>query len=69
MGGTLHITNGDSAAGVMREAGFDGEILPWRDVLHEGPVSAEPPLTTLSHLRAHFIADKGWPNSTQYTPR
>lgn len=60
MGGILHITNGDSAAGVMRQAGFEGEILPWRDVLHEGPVSAELPLTTLSHLRAHFIADKGW---------
>jgi hypothetical protein len=60
MGGTLHITNGDSAAGVMGRAGFDGEILPWRDVLHEGPVSAQLPLTTLSHLRAHFLADKGW---------
>ncbi|HUL09470.1 MAG TPA: DUF1835 domain-containing protein [Candidatus Acidoferrum sp.] len=60
MGGTLHITNGDSAAAVMRQAGFAGEILPWRDVLHEGPVSAELPLTTLSHLRAHFLADKGW---------
>jgi hypothetical protein len=60
MGGTLHITNGDSAADVMRKAGFAGEILPWRDVLHEGPVSAELSLTTLSHLRAHFLADKGW---------
>jgi len=60
MGGILHITNGDTACGVMRQAGFDGEVLPWRDVLHEGPVSAELPLTTLSHLRAHFIADKGW---------
>jgi hypothetical protein len=60
MSGTLHITNGDSGAAVMRRAGFDGEILPWRDVLHEGPVSAQLPLVTLSHLRAHFIADKGW---------
>jgi hypothetical protein len=55
-----HITNGDSAAAVMRQAGFDGEILPWRDVLHEGPVSAQLSLTELSHLRAHFLADKGW---------
>jgi hypothetical protein len=60
MGRILHITNGDSAAAVMRQAGFDGDILPWRDVLHEGPVSAQLPLTTLSNLRAHFIADKGW---------
>ena len=61
MGGMLHLTNGDSAAAVMRQAGFDGEILPWRDVLHEGPVSAaQLSLTELSHLRAHFLADKGW---------
>jgi hypothetical protein len=44
----------------MRRAGFDDALLPWRDVLHEGPVSAQLPLVTLSHLRAHFIADKGW---------
>jgi hypothetical protein len=60
MASTLHITNGDSAAAIMRKAGFDGEILPWRDALHEGPVSAQLSLTELSHLRAHFIADKGW---------
>ena len=59
MASTLHITNGDSAAAVMRRAGFSGEILPWRDVLHEGPVSALLPLTTLSPLRAHFIAEAG----------
>lgn len=57
---TLYITNGDSAAAVMRQAGIAGDILPWRDVLHEGPVPADLPLTELSHLRARFIADKGW---------
>ena len=36
----LIITNGDSAAACMREARLDGEILPWRDILHEGPVPA-----------------------------
>ena len=57
---TLYITNGDSAAGTMRRAGFPGDILPWRDVLHEGPVSARLALGELSALRARFIADKGW---------
>lgn len=60
MSATLHITNGDAAAAVMRAAGIDGEILPWRDVLHEGPVSAALPLSELSPIRARFIADKGW---------
>jgi hypothetical protein len=57
MDATLHITNGDSAAGIMRQAGFAGEILPWRDVLHEGRVQAHLPLPELSHIRARFIAD------------
>jgi hypothetical protein len=35
-------------------------FLPWRDVLHEGPVSAQLPLATLRICGAHFLADKGW---------
>ena len=35
----LIITNGDSAAELLRLAGRDGVILPWRDVLHEGPIT------------------------------
>lgn len=34
----LIITNGDSAADLLVAAGLDGDILPWRDVLHEGPI-------------------------------
>ena len=56
----LHVTNGDTAAGLMREAGVAGEILPWRDVLHEGPVPAGLPLAALSDVRARFIAEVGW---------
>lgn len=55
----LHITNGDCAAAVLRKAGMQGDLLPWRDVLHEGPV-ADLPLNELSSLRAKFIADTGW---------
>src|SRR5689334_9869418 len=56
----LHITNGDATVAVMKRAGIAGEILPWRDVLHEGPVPAELTLTELSEVRARFIADCGW---------
>ncbi|MCV6600562.1 MAG: DUF1835 domain-containing protein [Cohaesibacter sp.] len=35
---TLIITNGDSAADLLKEAGIGDTILPWRDVLHEGPI-------------------------------
>jgi hypothetical protein len=37
-----------------------GEFLPWRDVLHEGPVRAGLTLEALSQERAAFIADCGW---------
>ncbi|MFL5595062.1 MAG: DUF1835 domain-containing protein [Gemmatimonadaceae bacterium] len=56
----LNITNGDSAAGTLAEAGIEGKIIPWRDVLHEGPVDSSLPLEELSKARASFIADQDW---------
>ena len=56
----LNITNGDSAVDVLRRAGIDGTMLPWRDVLHVGPVPAGISLPALSSLRAQFIAAQGW---------
>ena len=35
-------------------------MLPWRDVLHEGPVRAGLSLEQLSRERAAFIAECGW---------
>ncbi len=55
----LHITNGDCAVPTIRSAGVDGEILPWRDVLHEGPVPAPATLDSLRPLRARFLAPEG----------
>ncbi|HVG44553.1 MAG TPA: hypothetical protein VM890_07480 [Longimicrobium sp.] len=56
----LHVTNGDAAAEVIRASGVGGEVLPWRDVLHDGPVPAGLPLHELSAVRADFIAGQGW---------
>jgi hypothetical protein len=52
----LHITNGDSAGGSIQESGIGGDVLPWRDVLHEGPVPADLDLEQLSVVRAEFLA-------------
>ena len=57
---TLNITNGDSAVEIMQQAGISGEFLPWRDVLHDGPVPNGLSLDELSELRAKFICDRGW---------
>jgi hypothetical protein len=56
----LHVTNGDSAAGTIRRSGVEGEVLPWRDVLHDGPVPARVTDAELREVRARFLADRGW---------
>lgn len=52
----LILTNGDSAVARLEQAGVAGEVLPWRDVLHDGPVPAMGGLERLSAIRAGFIA-------------
>jgi len=59
LSGALHVTNGDSAADLIREAGIPGEILPWRDVLHDGPVPRDLSLAELSRVRASYLASAG----------
>lgn len=56
----LIITNGDSAVDIMKKAGFEGHLLPWRDVLHEGAVPNNLDLASLSRIRARFISERGW---------
>jgi hypothetical protein len=59
----LHITNGDSAAQAIAGAG-PGEVIPWRDVLHEGPVPAVNP-AELRGVRARFLAEAGWADGAE----
>jgi hypothetical protein len=56
----LHVTNGDSAAAGLRASGVPGEILAWRDILHDGPVPAGLTLEELRPVRARYIAEQGW---------
>ncbi|HUQ48116.1 MAG TPA: DUF1835 domain-containing protein [Gemmatimonadaceae bacterium] len=59
MSPVLHITNGDSAGGLIQESDIGGDVLAWRDVLHEGPVPAGLGLDDLSAVRAEFLAGHG----------
>ena len=53
---TLIITNGDSAADLLGKAGLGDKILPWRDILHEGPIpDADDDLFAM--IRAKYLAD------------
>lgn len=56
----LNITNGDCAVEVMKKAGVPGVFLPWRDVLHDGPVPQGLSLEELSQVRTKFIISRGW---------
>jgi DNA-binding transcriptional MerR regulator len=55
----LHITNGESAGNTLRQTTLGGAVLPWQDVLHEGPVPALS-RQELLRTRARFLADCGW---------
>jgi hypothetical protein len=54
---SLIITNGDSAAELLAAAGKEGTILPWRDVLHEGPIVGGG-LAACSAVRAPYLAER-----------
>ena len=54
--GPLHVTNGDSTAGTLRQTSLCGEVVAWRDALHEGPVPAGTD-DDVRRARARFLAD------------
>ena len=56
----LHITNGDSAANILKESTIRGDVLPWRDPMHHGPFPADLDLASLSKVRARYLAGPGF---------
>jgi DNA-binding transcriptional MerR regulator len=54
----LHVTNGESAGNTLRQTVLGGAVLPWQDVLHEGPVP-EVSRAELLRVRARFLSDCG----------
>jgi len=53
---TLHITNGDGAAQIIKSTSLAGDILPWRDPMHHGPFPADASSEELAALRAAYLA-------------
>lgn len=56
----LHITNGGHAKEKLEGSGFEGEFIPWDDILHDGPVPEGLTLRELSKLRAEYISSLGY---------
>jgi DNA-binding transcriptional MerR regulator len=57
-GTPLHVINGESVAGTLRETSLAGVALSWDDVLHVGPLAFDP--ATSRRVRARFLAGHGW---------
>ncbi len=55
----LHLTNGDSVVRGFRDGGIPGTYLPWRDVLHDGPVPQCDSMEALSDIRARVVSRPG----------
>jgi hypothetical protein len=55
----LVITNGDAAGELLRRTLQGAEVLPWRDVLHEGPVPLTDTLEPLTAARVEYLTGAG----------
>lgn len=38
---TLHVTNGDAAADGLTRSSVPGDVLSWKDILHDGAVTGD----------------------------
>lgn len=52
----LHVTNGSVVLSRIHALGIGGDVIPWDDVLHEGPVPSGLNVTEMGRIRAGFLA-------------
>jgi hypothetical protein len=53
----LHVTNGSVFLSRLHDLGLPGDIIPWDDILHEGPVPADLSDAALRRVRAEFLGE------------
>ena len=56
----LHIADGESVAGTLREAAIPGDVTIYGDLMYEGPVPAGLKAEALRSARAQFMAESGY---------
>jgi len=56
----LHVTNGDHAAAGLARSGLHGDVLSWRDIVHDGPVPSDSDRAAFHLARAQFLLARGW---------
>ncbi|WP_199138851.1 DUF1835 domain-containing protein [Pedobacter sp. ASV12] len=62
MNSTLHILNGDATRHIFEQTALKGDVLVWREILSEGPVST----TDLWPTRAKWISETYGETTTAY---
>jgi hypothetical protein len=55
----LHIADGESVAGTLRESGVPGEVMIYGDLMYEGPVPAGLGTEGWREARAQFLSGNG----------
>lgn len=58
----LHITDGESVAGTLRESAIPGIVSTYGDLMYEGPAPARLDDHAWLDVRAHFLAEAGYAN-------
>jgi len=53
----LHILNGDSTAESFKDAGLEGDVMVWREVLSEGPLSEDISSAQFWKNRSEWISE------------
>jgi hypothetical protein len=56
----LHITDGESVAGTLRESAIRGVVSTYGDLMYEGPAPAGLDDQAWFDVRAHFMAEAGY---------
>lgn len=56
----LHITDGESVAGTLRESGVPGVVSIYGDLMYEGPAPADLSAEAWRETRARFMAGAGY---------
>ncbi len=56
----LHITDGESVAGTLREARIRGDVSTYGDLMYEGPAPAGLTAEAWRNTRARFMAEAGY---------
>src|SRR5882724_12452403 len=61
----LHITDGESVAGTLRESAILGQVSTYGDLMYEGPAQAGLDAEAWRDTRARFLAEAGYATPEQ----